>query len=134
MDFRPHHVALTVKDIGRSIRFYSYFGFKKVFYTETDSFYLAHLLLDGFFLELFSFKDTEIKEENLSLWEDLRKKGYRHLAFQVRDIHRTLERMKRDGVADGDTEVGKGRSGILYFFVKDPDGNFVEVVQDDRRF
>ena len=29
-------------------------------------------------------------------------------------------------------EITEGRTGIKYFFINDPDGNWVEIVQDDR--
>jgi len=133
MGFKPHHVALSVRDIEKSIEFYRYFGFKKVFHTKADGYEIAHLLLDSFILELFSFRNY-VYRESLPLWEDLRLKGFRHLALQVEDIHRALKDMVRDGIAGKDTKVNKGRSGILYFFIQDPDGNYIEIVQDNRDF
>jgi len=39
--------------------------------------------------------------------------------------------MTRVGAAHR-TEIKLGRTGLRYFFVRDPDGNYLELVQDDR--
>ncbi|WP_293446051.1 VOC family protein [Persephonella sp.] len=133
MEFYIHHVGISVYDIEKTAQFYRYFGFKEVaYYTAEDgSFKIKHLKLGDFIIELFWFSDY-IPAVRKDLWDDLKIGGYRHIALKVKDIHKTLEKLKKDGVADSNTQVNRGRTGILYFFIRDPDGNFVEIVQDDR--
>ncbi|SNZ02841.1 methylmalonyl-CoA/ethylmalonyl-CoA epimerase/glyoxylase I family protein [Persephonella hydrogeniphila] len=133
MEFNVHHIAISVSDINKAVEFYSYFGFREVvdFTAGDNSFRIKHLKSGDFIIELFWFRDR-VKTEKKELWEDLKINGYRHIAFKVNDIHKALEKLKQDGIAEEDTEVSTGKTGILYFFVKDPDGNFVEIVQDNR--
>lgn len=133
MVFKVHHVALSVSDIQISSEFYSYFGFKEVacYRSENGEVVIKHLKLGDVILELFQIKGCE-KSPTLDLWEDLKITGFRHIAFSVDNIHDVLEKLKKDKLAEDKTTVKKGKTGILYFFIKDPDGNFVEIVQDNR--
>ncbi|MBK3331614.1 glyoxalase/bleomycin resistance/dioxygenase family protein [Persephonella atlantica] len=133
MDFAVHHVALSVSDIRKSERFYGFFGFRKVaeYISESEGLHILHLKKDSFIIELFSFRDY-IPSEKYSLWEDLKVLGYRHIAFKVEDIYRAKEELIKKGLISPSTEIKKGKTGILYFFLTDPDGNFVEIVEDKR--
>jgi catechol 2,3-dioxygenase-like lactoylglutathione lyase family enzyme len=54
--------------------------------------------------------------------------GMRYLTLYVRDINRALDRLKRAGVALlGESPVDLG-GGTFLVAVKDPDGNFVELI------
>jgi len=133
MEFYIHHVAVSVSDIEKSAEFYRYFGFEEItdYTAEDGSYRIKHLKLGDFIVELFWFCDhTAVVKKDL--WNDLKTGGYRHIALKVKDIYKALEELKKDKIADSETQVSKGRTGILYFFIKDPDGNFVEIVQDDR--
>jgi catechol 2,3-dioxygenase-like lactoylglutathione lyase family enzyme len=58
--------------------------------------------------------------------------GIRYLTLYVRDINRALERLKKAGVALlGDTPVELG-GGTWLVAVKDPDGNFIELIGPRR--
>ncbi|MDQ7056712.1 MAG: VOC family protein [Persephonella sp.] len=133
MDFVVHHIALSVSDIKKSEEFYAHFGFKKVsqYISEDKSLHILHLKNSSFIIELFSFRDC-IPPERRPLWEDLKFSGYRHIAFRVENIHKAKEKLIRKGLISHRTEIKKGRTGILYFFLTDPDGNFVEIVEDKR--
>ncbi len=133
--FKVHHVAISVKDLSVSEEFYKKLGFRKVSYwkAEDNSLEISHMKLNGFILEIFCFKNPEenpvLKED---LWTNLKVLGVKHFALQTEDIYTTLENLKKTGIATEETTVSKGRTGILYFFVKDPDGIFVEIVEDKR--
>lgn len=133
MEFYVHHVAVSVSDIEKAVEFYHYFGFKEIadFTADDGSYRIKQLKSKNFIIELFWFKDRK-EIEKKELWDDLKINGYRHIAFRVDDIHQALEKLKTDGLAGKDTKISRGRTGILYFFIKDPDGNFVEIVQDNR--
>jgi len=131
--FSIHHVALTVKDLDKSIEFYSLFGFKPITspISIDENLKVVHLKKDNFILEIFSFERLKPHNKN-ELLKDLKKAGFRHIAFKVDDINKVLMKMKEYGLAKEDITVKKGKTGILYFFITDPDGNFVEIVQDNR--
>ena len=133
MEFKVHHIAISVSNIEKSQEFYSIFGAKEVASYETEELKIKHLLVGDIILELFAFKDF-VRKENLDLWEDLKITGVKHVAFQVKDIKKAKEFLIEKGIADKNTEIKVGRTGILYFFIKDPDGNFVEIVEDNRKF
>ncbi len=131
MKFKPHHVAISVKDIAKSKRFYEIFGFKEVFSYHDENLSLCHMKLGDFILEIFAFKNA-IKKEDLPLWEELKIIGVKHLALQVEDINKALKFLQEKGIISEDITIKIGKSGIKYFFIKDPDGIFVEIVEDNR--
>ncbi len=135
MDFYIHHIAISVTDIEKSEKFYSHFGFRKIieYQSEDEGLRIRHLKKGNLIIELFQFQN-HISSKKYSLWEDLKVLGYKHIAFKVEDIYRAKEELIREGLISPNTEIKKGRTGILYFFLTDPDGNFVEIVEDKRKF
>ncbi|WP_029521134.1 VOC family protein [Persephonella sp. IF05-L8] len=131
MDFKIHHVAVSVSNMEKAVEFYSILGFKELTGYKDDNLEIKHLYIDGFILELFCFKE-HISKEALELWEDLKRIGVKHFALSVSDIKKAKEYLLNKGIIQEDIEIKKGRTGILYFFIKDPDGNFVEIVEDKR--
>ncbi|WP_029522169.1 VOC family protein [Persephonella sp. KM09-Lau-8] len=131
MEFKVHHIAVSVSDMGKAVEFYSILGFKEIAGYKDDNLEIKHLYLNGFILELFCFKE-HIGKELLELWEDLKRIGVKHFALSVPDIHKAKKYLSDEGIIQEDIEIKKGRTGILYFFIKDPDGNFVEIVEDKR--
>ncbi len=129
-----HHVALSVSDLGTSIGFYAAFGFAPVYrwQAEDGSLAIAQLKLDGILLELFCFAaSTPAPASSKQLASDLPRIGIKHFGLRVPDIGAALERLRAAGLA-GDIQVMHGRTGINYFFIRDPDGILLEIVQDDR--
>jgi len=133
MEFKPHHVAISVKDIKTSKQFYEIFGFREVFSYSDRDMSILQLKLGNFILEIFSFKD-EKQRGNLPLWEELKITGVKHFALQVQDINEALKFLQEKGIISGNTKINTGKSGIKYFFIQDPDGIYVEIVEDKRTF
>jgi len=132
--FTIHHVALSVKDIEKSINFYAVFGFK-VAYTwqsEDKSLQISHLKLGKTFLELFCFKNyQEAPESSKELMTDLPRIGVKHFGLKVKSVHETKKFVLDNGYK-GDIEIIRGKTEVDYFFIKDPDGILLEFIQDDR--
>lgn len=134
--FEPHHFALTARDIEVSAAFYAIFGFKVALrWTAQDgSLAIVHLSRsDGFLLEMFQYEANKAcSRADLTVGNELERVGVKHLAFSVTDVHAAHAELLA-GQCGELTEVQQGRTGIQYLFLADPDGNWVEIVQDDRR-
>ena len=53
--YRPHHTAISVRDLDVSLAFYTALGFVEVNRAEFDGATLAHLQLDEYALELIAY-------------------------------------------------------------------------------
>ena len=51
--------------------------------------------------------------------------------MQVEDIDNAFEELSKQNV-NILTPITAGRTGINYFFISDPDGNKIEIVEDKR--
>jgi len=132
--FSFHHVSFSVRNLEISVAFYSHFGFREVFRWTSDdnTLTISHLKLGDSILELFCFSDSSPCEINsLSLESGLRRIGIKHFALRVRSIKDAFDALSRSGIVP-EAEIRRGRTEIDYFFVRDPDGVFLEIVQDDR--
>jgi glyoxylase I family protein len=134
--FRFHHVALSVSDTERSKRFYAALGFRAVLTWVSDSYDLiiTHLKLGEIILELFCYTEHK-KNDDRTLEGDLHEVGVKHFGLKVDSIEEAKRRVVEAGLAgEENIYIKSGRTGITYFFIKDPDGNFVEILEDKRIF
>jgi catechol 2,3-dioxygenase-like lactoylglutathione lyase family enzyme len=76
--------------------------------------------------------NRDLQPDNRAIGNDLEVLGVKHIAFEVADLYSAHEELRALNTAI--TDIVRGRTGIDYFFIADPDGNWVEVVQDDRDF
>jgi glyoxylase I family protein len=135
MNYQPHHTAISVRNLTDSLKFYEALGFKQVHrYDESDdSMSIVHLKLKNYFLEIFAYYNNEnISPLELGFANEPEKVGVKHLALHTDDIEAALEDMKQKGLTAQDTKITFGRTKVSYFFIKDPDGMWVEIVKDDR--
>jgi glyoxylase I family protein len=134
MEFKPHHTAISVGDLQDAEDFYSLFGFRAVHrYLHPDgSFAITHLLSDGYVLELFWYAERQPAPDSASdLSTDLPRIGTKHHGVRVTDVDEALAWARSKDLAV-QSDVREGRTGVRYFFVRDPSGNFFEISQDDR--
>ncbi|MCC3655295.1 VOC family protein [Streptomyces sp. S07_1.15] len=133
--FAPHHIALSVGDLDRSKAFYGYFGFRPVAeWSKSDkSLTISHLRQDdGFVLELFHYADDGARPRPaFTVGNNLPEIGVKHVGFTVPDLAATRAEIIEAGIGEV-TEIARGRTLVDYFFVIDPDGMYVEVVNDAR--
>jgi len=132
--FSPHHFTLSVRDLDATISFYAVFGFRPQFSwtADDDSLTITHLVLGGFILELFCYTtNTGQPPRELDVGNDLSRVGVKHLALQVPDLHQAKDLLTAAGLDPG-TPITHGRTGLDYFFVVDPDGLWLEIVEDHR--
>ncbi|WP_152047334.1 VOC family protein [Aureimonas psammosilenae] len=125
------HSMIRVLDEARSLSFYERaFGLAVAERLEFDGFVLIYLsnAESGFELEFTVNKD---RAEPYALGD-----GYGHLAVVVEDVEAEHKRFEENGLEPRKLVDFQhdGRTLARFFFVKDPDGYQIEVIQKGGRF
>ncbi|MBN2120320.1 MAG: VOC family protein [Candidatus Omnitrophica bacterium] len=126
------HIAISISSIEKSSAFYEKnFGFKLKEHIKGDSQDpdIAILENNTLRLELFEFKEPKaLPEYRKNLLSELQTLGVKHFALETEDIEPDYQRLKNQGVCLG-TDINKLPNGLRYFFIKDPDGIFIELIE-----
>jgi lactoylglutathione lyase len=125
------HAMIRVLDEQRSVDFYKRaFGLGVADRFAFDGFTLVYLsnAESGFELEL-TINDGRTEPYGLG-------DGYGHMAFSVDDIAAEHARFERDGLNPQPVKefLHEGRMLARFFFVQDPDGYKIEVMQRQGRY
>ena len=128
---KPIHMMVRVRDEERSVDFYRRaFGLEIAQRVDFPEFTLIYMRepAGGFEVELTVNKD---RTQPYSLGD-----GYGHLAFVVDDIEAERTRMTTQGLAPKDIKQMNhdGKPFGKFFFIEDPDGYKIEVLQKGGRF
>lgn len=128
---KPVHSMIRVLDEGRSLDFYARaFGLKVADRFQFDDFALIYLRHPSspFEVELTVNFD---RKDPYSLGD-----GYGHLAVVVDDVAAEHARFTQEKLSPGPLRDFKheGRTLARFFFVEDPDGYKIEVIQKGGRF
>jgi lactoylglutathione lyase len=128
---KPIHMMVLVLDEARSVDFYKKaFGLEVANRYEFPDFSLTYMRSDTspFEVELTVNKG---RKDPYSLGE-----GYGHVAFVVDDLGAERARMLSAGLAPKDIKqmTHEGRPFGTFFFIEDPDGYKIEVLQKGGRF
>ena len=128
---KPIHSMIRVLDEQRSVAFYQHaMGLEISDRYAFDNFTLVYLKSpeSPFELEL-TINNDQTEPYDLG-------KGYGHLAVAVDDLDLARTKMQQAGAAPGDIkEINHGGALLVrFFFVKDPDGYSIEVLQRYGRF
>ena len=125
------HSMIRVADKKRSLEFYS----KAFDLVVADIFDF-----DGFMLIYLSNEETEFELE-LTVNKGHGKPydlgdGYGHIAFSVADIHEERRRLSALGLSPGDVKSLEhdGQKLATFFFIEDPDGYKIEILQRAGRY
>ena len=136
---RFDHVSFTVGELQRSIAFYSRFGFEpykryvsagpdvdegtETHDADMEIVWLTHPL-GGPMLELIRYLNYPSGRSALSS-----KVGAAHLCFATSDIHSARRELQSVG-AQFLSDPHQDAFGMRWVYLRDPDGNVVELVQD----
>ena|SRR5664279_185892 len=118
------HVALRVKEIGRSLDFYvNKLGFEEMFRLERDGkLWIVYLrVTDTQFIELFPGSTGDIEASRMPA-------GYDHLCLECSDIDAAIADVTSKGVTL--TQARKvGADNNVQAWIADPDGHRIELMQ-----
>lgn len=137
MQYRPHHTAISVRNIENSLKFYSDLGFKEIhrWVADDDSLTIVQMKLSEYQLEIFAYANNgSIEKVEFEYANNLNDLGVKHMALRVDNLNDALKDLRKKGYANDSTEIKHGRTMVDYFFVQDPDGVWVEVVEDNRGY
>lgn len=129
--FQADHYAISVGDADRSILFYEKLEFQviKDYQAEDGSVRIVQMKNGNFILEMFAYPDSEKLPDFVNtLGEDLKVKGAKHLGLWVADVEKAAAYLTEAGLVNEKPVISQGRLGRPYFFIKDPDGIFVEII------
>ena len=131
--FNFNHIAISVTNAEESIEFYKKFGFEefKSWKAEDESIKINMLKLNSIVLEIFCYKEyTKLPETAKTTATDLPVLGTKHFALGVENIEQAKEFVVKNEIAN-DIEIKVGRLGKPYFFIKDPNGILMEIIEED---
>jgi lactoylglutathione lyase len=121
------HTCLNVVDLDRSIEFYtSQIGLRFVSRREVKQNNA----------EIAFLKDDSEGALELTHWRDKKSltegENFDHIAFETDDIDATVEELRAHGVTIAMEPFSLQGSSSRIAFVKDPDGNWLELIQRPR--
>lgn len=118
------HTCLNVIDLDRSIEFYTKFiGLKLVSHREIKQNNAEIAFLEdegGGAIELTHWRDKNTLNEG---------DNFDHIALSVNDVMATINELKAKGVTIAMEPFSLGGSTSKLAFIKDPDGNWLELIE-----
>ena len=124
------HTSIRTSNMDKSIDFYTrLLGLKLVNRREipqnnAEIAFLQDPEAKGSTLEL-----TFYRNQKKFIQADYEDRLFDHLAFQVKDINKTLSAMRKEKVTITDEPFRLGPSGPVIAFVEDPDGTLIELIE-----
>jgi methylmalonyl-CoA/ethylmalonyl-CoA epimerase len=131
LDFKPHHLGISVPDLEASIKWYQdMLGFKveKQMDVPPLKARIAFLEKDGFRIEIFQVEGAKpLPEGRNQPNTDIATHGVKHLAYEVKNVTDFMNILKKRGV-DVAMDVNK-MDGKEMAFIRDNSGNLIEILE-----
>jgi lactoylglutathione lyase len=124
------HTSIRTSNIEKSIDFYTkQLGLKLVSRQEipqnnAEIAFLQDPTAKGATLEL-----TFYRNQKKFIQADYEDRLFDHLAFDVKNMEKTLDAMRKAGVTVTDEPFRLGPASSLIAFVEDPDGTLIELIE-----
>ena len=124
------HTSIRTSNMDRSIDFYTkLLGLELVNRHEipqnnAEIAFLRDPEAKGSTLEL-----TFYRRQKKFIQADYEDRVFDHLAFEIKDMAKTIAAMRKEKVTITDEPFRLGSSGSLIAFVEDPDGTLIELIQ-----
>jgi lactoylglutathione lyase len=124
------HASIRTSNMERSIDFYTrllglaVLGRREIPQNNAEIAFLRDPQANGATLELTFYRDQ--KKFSQADYED---RVFDHLAFEVKDMNRTIQAMRNAKVTITDEPFKLGAAGSLIAFVEDPDGTLIELIE-----
>ncbi len=134
---RLHHAGLSVNDLDKLKKWYSdNFALTEEQHFEMEAPKIRTVMLlakNGFRIELIELKDSKREREFSDPLDACSVQGYGHVAIEVRNLDEAFENL----IASGAKLVSKPspavQKGAFFAYVKDPEGNLIEVIQSPKK-
>jgi lactoylglutathione lyase len=124
------HASIRTSNMERSIDFYTRFlglavlSRREITQNNAEIAFLRDPQANGATLELTFYRDQ--KKFSQADYED---RVFDHLAFEVKDMNRTIQAMRNAKVTITDEPFKLSPPGSLIAFVEDPDGTLIELIE-----
>ena len=130
IDFRTHHMGLSVPDLEASIEWYGNvlgFSVEKRMEMPAIGAKIAWLKRGDFRIELFEMENAApLPDDRKIPNKDLLTHGWKHLSIEVADAAETLKTLRENGVEIAMENVV---DGVAMGFIRDNAGNLIEINQ-----
>jgi methylmalonyl-CoA/ethylmalonyl-CoA epimerase len=131
LDFKPHHLGISVPDLESSIKWYEeMLGFKVERRMEVPPLKakIAFMKKGNFKMEIFQVEGASPLPEGRNQPEtDIATHGVKHLAYEVKNVTDFMNILKKRGV-DIAMDVNK-MDGKEMAFILDNSGNLIEILE-----
>jgi catechol 2,3-dioxygenase-like lactoylglutathione lyase family enzyme len=127
MEFRSvDHIGVRVADLDRALAFYGLFGFEVEHRAQNDAVVVVRNR-QGVELNLVYNANNANGGRNILMDMPDKYPGYTHVAFRVESVAGAIHMLRSNGIAITQGPVSFGRDGHVSVFLRDPDGNVIEL-------
>ena len=122
-----NHVGLRVRDLETSRAFYEKLGFEFIVGPIGPEPVAVMLHPSGVNINFILNASEGASKENLLMDVPEKHTGFTHIALEITDRSEVVEHLEKVGIPI--TETVELPDGTVFFFVRDPDGNVIELHQ-----
>ena len=124
--FKLHHIDIWINKIEESIKFYEALGFSKTNEIDNKEQNKKIILMssDDLILEMKYHYENKCSHNKLNCGDN------KVFGLSVKDIEESIRHIESNKLTNEKIEVKKGILGQRYFFIHDPNGILVEIIEE----